>query len=117
MVTKIRAATDKVWPEVSRALQLTTLRIAEIAEIADLAVTEVEAYVSGHEQGRWKRRQLCTETVWALARLGHLRTGEEHEIVHAAQALREALRSVPDEDLEEEDIRLIKAVDALPSWE
>jgi hypothetical protein len=118
MVSKIKAAADHVWPEVSRALQLTTLRVADLADVTEVAVEQVEAYITGHERGTWKRRAIATETVWALARVGRLRTGEEAAIVQAALGLVDGLlKDIPEGDLEPEETALIQAVRALPSWE
>jgi hypothetical protein len=118
MVTRIKDAADRAWPEVSRALRHTTLSVAEVAGVSDDAIEQVESYVSNHERGTWKRRQICAETVWALARIGRLRTGGEAELLKAAQRLVDGpLRDFDEGELEPEEKQLIAAVRALPGWE
>jgi hypothetical protein len=117
MVRQIKDTSDRVWPEVSRALKQTTLSIVEVAGLAESAVAQVESYTANHERGHWKRRQICNETVWAMAQIGRLRSGEEAAVIQAATELVAILKEVKLDELEPEEKQLIKAVQSLPGWE
>lgn len=116
LVQQISRAQKDAWPEVLRALDQTTRSTAELAGISEDAIHEIETYAATHDAPR-KRRRICEETVWALARLGWLRTGGERDLALAAIAWEAVPPNADDEQLAQVEDDLIKAIEALPDYQ
>lgn len=118
VVEKIGEASRAAWPEVSLAMDTTIRTAYEIAEISDDVVPKVEEYASKGKNGSIRRRKVCEETIWVLARLGWLRTGPEREVILVAKALTDALEDHESADVELADLEdaLIASVMALPEY-
>lgn len=116
LVQKIDAAGHQVWPEVKYAMEVVDRSLLEASGIAEETWPRVEQYIANGDGAARKRRKVCEETVWALARLGWLRTGGERAVITAAIAFSEL-----DEDSDENtfvalETELVKAVQALPDY-
>lgn len=110
VITDVR---KEVWPVVAQALVDSTHRIADLAGLDDVAFAEIELFVARAGDGRPRRRQICSETIWTMARMGRLRTGGE-------TALIDAVRAYFDTDPDDEaacavtETALLRAFQALP---
>lgn len=116
LVLKIDAAGKDAWPAVKLAMEVVDRSLQEVSGIAEDAWPRVEHYINNGNEAARKRRKVCEETVWALARLGWLRTGGEREVIEAAMAF-----VLVDEDASETEFvtteqDLVRVVQALPDF-
>lgn len=86
LVQRIDAAQRQSWPEVKHAMDQLDHSIAQLSGVAEEAWPQVQDYINRNSGTANKRRRVCEETVWVLARLGWLRTSGEREVVAAARA-------------------------------
>ena len=77
LTAAVDAATKTVWPEVQRAVEQTFRSMAELAGVEEAALVHVESFVAKNGNGSRRRRTIVGETVWAIARLGLLRTPQD----------------------------------------
>lgn len=113
MVVHIEHARKKVWPEVQRLIDQSTHRIADLAGVEEAAFSYLEEYVATGNNARNRRRVICSETIWALARMGLLRTGQEGDVIAAAKAWASSWEEGDLNDALPEDLALVKAVSSL----
>lgn len=85
-VTIIGETRAEVWPVVSRIVAGRTQHIAEMAGLDEAAIASVEELAQRYDDGRSRRREICSETIWTMARMGRLRTRGEAELVAAVRA-------------------------------
>ena len=119
MTAKIAETTKTVWPEVQHALAQVSYRIADLAGVADTAVDKIEAYRAKNPNAPQRRRDIVEQTVWHLARLGYLRTGQERELVKAAKQWDQITESTvaTEDDYERADDDLVAAIKALTDYD
>jgi len=119
MTLRIRDVTKEVWPSVQAALDQVTIRVREVAEVAEAAQSQLEEYLASNENAHRKRRAICNETVWAVARLGFLRSAVDAKVIAAARSLVDLEESDDATDLQIDNAHdaLANAVKLLPSFD
>ena len=114
LTAAVDAATKTVWPEVQRAVEQTFRSMAELAGVEEAALVHVESFVAKNGNGSRRRRTIVGETVWAIARLGLLRTPQDAAVIEAAKAW--VAGDGDDVTLIQLDDALCDAVEALPDY-
>ena len=115
-VQKVDAAGKEVWPEVKLAMEIVDRSLLEASGIAEDVWPRVEHYIANGDGAARKRRKVCEETVWALARLGWLRTGGERAVICRAIDFVRLDDEVSDETFAAIETELVKAVQSLPDY-
>jgi hypothetical protein len=115
-VRKIDAATRESWPEVKEALEVVDRSLREISGISEQAWPKVESSIANSGLAFRRRRKVCEQTVWTLARLGWLRTGGERDLAVAAINFVLIGDDALDETYTEAEMELVRAVQALPDY-
>lgn len=118
LVSKINEASKEVWPLVSAGIARTMRSVHEVAGISEAVVPKVEEYIARGPTASIRRRAVCEETVWVLARLGWLRTGGERDVVLAAKAVVDTFNDPNTTDAEcvQAEDHLVETVDSLPEY-
>lgn len=116
IVQKISAATRDAWPEVQHAMDQTTRTMIELAELSEDVHHEVETWAARGGNTVRKRRKICEETIWVLARLGWLRTGGERQVVQLAQRLAELDYDEQEQAFLAVEDELLAAAQAIPTY-
>ena len=117
MTTRIAEVTKEVWPTVQAAMDQVTVRVCEIAQVAEESEKILEEYLASHQNAHRKRRAICNETVWAVARLGFLRSAADAKVIAAARELIELDHHGTDEQIDARYDALEEAVLELPSFD
>lgn len=118
IVERIGKASKDTWPEVTAALAASTRSMAELAGIAETVIPQVEEYVARGNNGTLRRRKVCEETIWVLARLGWLRTGGERNVILAAKSYADTAKdpNASDDEYQQQADELIAVIDGLPDY-
>lgn len=117
IVEKIGQASRDIWPHVSAALAATMRSVHELAQISDDVAPQVEQYVA-RASGSVRRRKICEEAVWSLARLGWLRTGLERDVILAAKVYADVANDpdASDDEYQAAADELLAVVGSLPDY-
>lgn len=108
MTEQISASMREAWDAMSEP---------ETAEVIDKVMADLEGFEPKNARNSMKRRTICQQTVWALARLGLLRTDDDAAVIQAAKKWVLVYDSDSDADLEELDNELTEVVQKLPDYD
>lgn len=118
MTTRIAEVTKEVWPTVQAAMDQVTVRVREIAQVAEESEKILEEYLASHQNAHHKRRAICNETVWAVARLGFLRSAADAKVIAAAKQVVDFEEAdCAEQLLDSAYAELADAVHGLPSFD